>query len=223
MKSVDAVTRRIDELLHQVSSVVRLGRTDQLVDSAAMAACVGWIAAATHIVKLACASDPESSYIRQAIQLQDSAPGRGWVMRHNVLALAEMLKHLKTDIAAGLLTTLERQVSAETYDDLIDHASAYLEEGRKDPAGIIVAVVFEDTIRRVCRTNGIDDSDKTCEPLINALTAANVLTKLEAKEAKLASDLRANATHAWWDRFNADQVQVVINFTRRLLREKLAT
>ena len=188
-----------------------------------MGACLGWIVATANIVKLACASDIDSSYLKQARVLQDTAPDRHYMMHHNVLAMVELLKHLRVDIDRGLLTTLERQVSAETYDDLIDHAVAYLDEGRKDPAGAIVAVVFEDTIRRLCRANGIDDRDKTCEPLIHALTTASVLTKLEGKEAKTASDLRANATHAWWDKFNADQVRVVINFTRRLLREKLTT
>jgi hypothetical protein len=89
---------------------------------------------------------------------------------------------------------------------LLDHAAAYLDEGRKDPAGAIVGVVFEDTIRRICRANGIIEAGQTCEPLINALTTSGVLSKLESKEAKAASDLRANATHAWWDKFNAEQV-----------------
>jgi hypothetical protein len=219
MKSSDAISVRINELIAQAPTLYQASEHDQVTDGAAMGACQGWLVAATNIVELACASG--SSYFVGAKQLQ--ARDLGYMIHHNVLAMVELLKQLRTDIDRGLLTTLERQVSAETYDDLIDHAAAYLGEGRKDPAGTIVSVVFEDTIRRICRVNGIDEAGKTSEPLINALTTANILTKLEGKEAKAASDLRANATHAWWDRFNAEQVRVVIEFTRRLIREKLAS
>jgi len=222
MPARESIVKRIDELLLEVASVIKVDNDDTLVDAAAKAACVGWIAATANIVKLACQSDPGSSYLQQVRELQDGAPNLNYIMHHNVLAIAEILKQLKRDIDHGLLTSFERQVSAETYDDLIDHAAAYLGEGRKEPAGAVVGVVFEDTIRRICRANGIADAGQTCEPLINALTTAGVLSKLEGKEAKAASDLRANATHAWWDKFNADQVGVVIEFTRRLLREKLS-
>jgi len=48
------------------------------------------------------------------------------------------------------------------------------------------------------------------------------LNKLEGKEAKAAADLRTSATHARWEEFNAEQVESVIKFTRRLVRGKLA-
>jgi hypothetical protein len=217
-----AALDRIEELLSQIPNVVRVDSSDVLVSSEAKGACIGWIAAASNIIRLVLQSDQSSSYIRQAQQLQDTALQLNYLVHRNVLAMGAMLKQLRTDINGGLLTTFERQVSAETYDDLVDHAEAYLEDGRKEPAGAIVGVVFEDTVRRLCRANDIADAEKTAEPLINALIGRGVLTKLEGKEAKAASDLRTSATHALWDNFNADQVRTVIHFTRRLLRDKLA-
>ena len=86
---------------------------------------------------------------------------------------------------------------------------------------MIAGVVFEDTVRRLCAVAGIEDANKTVDPLINALKAGGLFSKLEAKEAVAAGDLRAAATHARWEEFNGDQVRIVIAFTRRLLRDKL--
>jgi hypothetical protein len=223
MRVSETALARLDELLHQVRVVVRVDENDVLQDSTAKGACIGWIAAALNIVKLLLQSDPTSSYLTQAQQLQDTALQLNYLVHRNVLAMSELLKQLRIDVERGLLVTIERQISAETYDDLIDHAESYLRDGRKDPAGAIVGVVFEDTLRRLCRANNISDSEKTAEPLINALTSRGVLSKLEAKEAKVASDLRTSATHARWDEFGKEQVQIVMQFARRLIREKLAS
>jgi hypothetical protein len=221
MKAAEAIKDRIDKLTAEVPSLMRVDEYDSLLDSQAKGACIGWIAAALHVVQIACASIPNSGYLTQANDLQKTADAKNYIVHHNVLAMVELLKQLKTDIEDGLLTTVERQVSAETYDDLMDHAEAYLAENRKDPAGVIAGVVFEDTIRRLCRANSINDRGQTLDPLINALAGANHLTKLEAKEARTSAGLRTSATHALWNEFNADQVRTVIAFTHRLVREKL--
>lgn len=222
MNSPDTIRLRIDQLLSEVHSIVRVDSSDCLVDSVAVGACSGWIAAAVNIVKIACSSDPQSAYVRHAEMLQTKGNKSEYLIHRDVLGLAGLLRQLRADVDLGLLNALDRRISAEAYDELIDHAQSYLDDGRKEPAGAIVAVVFEDALRRICRTSGVEDTGKTAEPLINALLSKGVLSKLEAKEAKAAADLRANATHALWDNFNSDQVGAVIQFTRRLLRDKLA-
>lgn len=217
----DDVRNRIEYLLARISQVVRVDGNGQLVNAEAKAACSGWIAAAVNVINVACAGDHNSAYVRQALDLQTSALRLNYIMHQNVLALGEILRYLIIDIDSGFLVSLERRISAETYDDLMDHAEAYLAENRKDPAGVIAGVVFEDTIRRTCLSYDIDIEGKTVDPLINALATQGVLTKLEGKEARACAEVRAKATHALWHEFNAEQVDVVIRFTKRLIREKL--
>jgi hypothetical protein len=182
---------------------------------------MGWIAAATHIIQVACSSSLASAYVNQAQRLQETVEQMGYLAHRHVWSMGEILKQSLADIDRGLLQTLERQVSSETFDDLIDHADAYLGEGRKDPAGVIAGVVFEDTIRRLCRANGINDVGKTLDPMISDLANGRILTSLEAKEARAAAGLRTSATHALWSEFTADQVRATVTLTRRLIREKL--
>jgi len=223
MKSADEIKRRIQELVAQVPSLVgRVNDGDYLVDAQALGACLGWIAAAYHEVQLACSVMPDSAYVTHADEVRRVARQQGYTAHQSVFEFAELLKQLLVDIDRGLLASVEQQVSSVTYDDLLDHAQAYLADGRKDPAGVIAGVVFEDTIHRLCVANGIEHASKTLDPLINALATARHLQGLEAKEAKTATGLRTSATHARWDEFNTEQVIAVIAFTRRMIREKLS-
>jgi hypothetical protein len=158
------------------------------------------------------------AYRRQIEKIAESA-GAGHA--RCVGSIAEILRALLTDIDAGLLTTLANRVRAETFDDFLDHADLHLKEGRKQEAGVIAGVVFEDTVRRICRSNGIDDKGQQLEQLINALTKQDVITGLQSKQAKVASHVRTKATHAQWNEFDLEGVTDTIQITKRFLREHL--
>jgi hypothetical protein len=92
---------------------------------------------------------------------------------------------------------------------------------RKEPAGVLTGVVFEDTIHKLCARHEIPHQGVSLEPLLTALNSKSVLTPLERKEGTTAAALRTSATHARWTEFESDQVKTVLAFTRRLLRDKL--
>jgi hypothetical protein len=164
---------------------------------------------------------PDAPYRQSIAAHVEFAVNHPRLAHESVVRVAPILTHLAADITAGLLFDVEARVSAETFDDLLDHAEAYLADGRHQPAGVLAGVVFEDTIRRLCEKHGIGQRGKELDSLLNALKAASVLTKLEGKEGIAAADVRNKATHAQWGEFNGDQVRVVIAFARRLIREKL--
>lgn len=224
MRASADIEARMRELIDQAPALMRIDREyDVLIDGEAVAACIGWISAASHLLEMICASMPNSSYLVQARRLRDDRASMSQSAHGIVRSLVALMRQLLVDVERGLLGSVERKVSSETYDDLLDHADAYLSESRKDPAGVVAGVVFEDTIRRICDVHGISHTGKTLDPLIQALKAANQLTRLEAKEAVSAAGLRTSATHALWNEFDAEQVKVVLAFTRRLVREKLAS
>jgi hypothetical protein len=86
---------------------------------------------------------------------------------------------------------------------------------------VLAAVVFEDTIRRICRDKNITDKGEDLEQLINALARRNVITPQQSKQAKLAAHVRAKATHALWDEYDLDGLAATIQLTRTFLREHL--
>lgn len=132
-----------------------------------------------------------------------------------------VLRQLKADFEAGLLTNLEAQVAAQTFDDLLDHAQEYLRQRRKEPAGVLTGVVFEDTIRKLCRRHNMTEEGINLDALLSELVKKNVLLPIDRADCTTAARLRTSATHARWDEFGEENVKSVLAFTRRLIRDKL--
>jgi hypothetical protein len=144
------------------------------------------------------------------------------VVHQQVYQLQSLMRQLSVDLDNGLVLSIERQLTADTFEDMLAHAEEYLKENRKEPAGVLAGVVFEDTIRKLCKANQVADEQQTLDPLINALKRKNVISKMETNEALSAAGLRTAAIHARWEEYSQEQVRPVIEFTRRLIRDKLA-
>ena len=132
-----------------------------------------------------------------------------------------MLTRLLADVDAGLMTTIINRAQAETFDDFLDHGRAYLDSEQVKEAGVIVGVVFEDSLRRVCRNHGISDKDVKLDELISALSKLEVITPTKAKRARAAAHVRTKATHAQWDEYDLKDVKAAIEFTQELIETQL--
>lgn len=209
------ISSRLSELLARPPECVTR-ETRNFVNNAGLIYGRGWrISAATLIANIV--PDPTHPYRTAAASSLDNPS-----LTLGCSALYGQLQQLQRDFEAGLLSDFEAQVSAQTFDDLLDHAEAYLADTRHEPAGVLAGVVFEDTIRRLSIKHGIDPAGRELDNLLSALKARNVLTKLEHKEGIAAAEVRAKATHADWGAFNAEQAEATIKFARRLIRDKLA-
>jgi hypothetical protein len=81
--------------------------------------------------------------------------------------MAATLARLLEEIDGGLLTTIENHAIAVTFDDFLDHGAEYLKQGRKDEAAVVAGIVFEDTIRRICRVLGVTENGVALNTLIS--------------------------------------------------------
>ena len=83
----------------------------------------------------------------------------------------------------------------------LDHAKTYLKADRKNEAGVVAGVVFEDSLRRVCRKHEIAERGRPLDDLISELAKKDILSATKAKRARVAAHVRTKATHAQWDEF----------------------
>jgi hypothetical protein len=208
----DSIRVKIKDLIARSSALVGTGGLAKT--NAQVAQCEGWITEALNVIELAIPS-PNNPY---RVRIQKSGGG-GVVLR--VAAVAQMLQSLLPDIDAGLLGDLGNKIRAETFDDFLDHAQAYLEEGRKMEAGVIAGVVFEDTIRRIYRDQLGDDKGEKLEDVINTLAKHGTITGQQSKQAKVAAHVRTKATHAQWNEFDLAGVENTIQITKLFLRDHL--
>jgi hypothetical protein len=185
---------------------------------------LGWLASASQLVR-AHVSDPTNVYRERVEAMARSSDN--YFVHNQVEKVASLIARLADDIDAGLLGSPEDRASAATFDDLLDHARAYLDDGRKDPGGVLAGVVFEDSARRTFRNvSKQDDAGKDLESIINYLKAHPVgnptISGTQAKRAKVAADVRTQATHARWPEFTASDVEETIKFTREFIEKHLA-
>jgi hypothetical protein len=152
----------------------------------------------------------------EAIEQGASGWSEGRITRH-----AALLTRLGEEMDRGLLTSIENHAIALTFDDFLDHGAEYLKYGRKNEAGVIAGIVFEDTIRRICRVLEIDEKGVPLDKLISELARRDVLTGLKAKRARAAAGLRTSAAHARWDEIELADVAPVIELTKELIEAHL--
>lgn len=168
MSIEEAIRARIERLLTQSLALSASNQHGQATSTQQCQDCSGWLVSAQNAIHLLCES-PTNAYRAKADRLV--AINHGWGINGAVGEVAAILRCLLVDADAGLLSSLADQARAETFDNFLDHADSYVSEGRKNEAGVIAGVVFEDTLRRICRKLNVVEKDVSLDTLISALSA----------------------------------------------------
>jgi hypothetical protein len=214
----DRIRERIEELV-QMSEILSVGLNNgQTVDERRRGECSAWLTSAQHVVHLLFIS-PETPYRRKADAVADKE--WGYMVHEGVAELGAVLRNLLWDANAGLLGSVLDHARAETFDDFLDHAESYMGKAMKNEAGVIAGVVFEDSLRRVCRKKNIPEAGVKLDLLVTALSNAGTLSAVKAKRARAAADVRTKATHAQWNDFELSDVEATIVFTREFISRHL--
>lgn len=213
------IRKKFDELIKS-SALLRLGNSvGQILHAQHGHYCKAWLTSAhnlTHFV-LGTQSNPYKTKI-DALCSRD----HGLIIPEAVGDVAAILESLLSDIEGGLISSIENQTKAIVFDDFLDHAKWYSKQQLPKQAGVISGVVFEDTLRTICRNHGINEKGNKLDSLISELSKIGVLDQLKAKRARVAAHVRTKATHAQWDEFSISDVRTVIEFTEQLIAENLA-
>lgn len=202
------VKERIEQLIGQVPDLLRSNGYQKKA----------WLIAAQHAVQAACPAS-NNPYHKDATGIIARAVIP--LPAHLVDQMAALMTQLREEIELGLLTTIENHAIAVTFDDFLDHGAEYLKQGQKNEAAVIAGIVFEDTIRRICRVLGIPEKKVALDTLISDLAKQDVLTALKAKRARAAAGLRTSAAHARWEEIALGDVGPVIELTKELIEAHL--
>lgn len=214
----ETVRNRTKSLIADAGELSKANQSGQVFNDAHMHKCSAWIAAALNVVQLVI-TNPSNAYYQKAQEI--AARPVGYIVNSHVGEFRCVLENLLQDIDAGLLTSVADRARAEVFDDFLDHAKAYLEAGMKNEAGVIAGVVFEDSLRKVCRKHGIQEAGKKLDDLISVVAKVDLISQTKAKRARVAAHVRTKATHAQWEEFDLNDVKVTIEFTEEFVASKL--
>jgi len=161
------------------------------------------MAAALNVVQIV-VPNPDNAYRKGAEEIAGKHSGPS--INRDVGEFSSLLGNLLSDVELGLLTSIADRARVETFDNFLDHAKQYLKEKKKNESGAIAGVVFEDSLRRVCRKYEINDKDQNIDFLIAELVKKDIISETKAKRARAAAHVRTRATHAQWDEFDLSDV-----------------
>lgn len=136
-----------------------------------------------------------------------------------------IIESLREALAADYLDNAAELIHASVFADFLEMSHHLLDEGYKDPSAVIVGSSLEGHLRQLCRKHGVDTTITTSSGLkpkkadrMNAdLTKAKVYSELDHKNVTAWLDLRNKAAHGEFDRYNPDQVGLLISGVREFI------
>ncbi|MBI5178585.1 MAG: hypothetical protein HZA04_04940 [Nitrospinae bacterium] len=138
-----------------------------------------------------------------------------------VQKLHGLLNSLKEEASRGMVRKLEYIVIATTLDDFLDHAESFHKANKPREAGVLAAIVLEDTVKKIASKNDLSPSGKTLDPIIDELVKIGVFTPVKAKRVKAYAGVRNGALHAEWDKFDNKDAGELISGVRELIEHFL--
>jgi len=144
----------------------------------------------------------------------------------HVSELAGILKGIQSDVDRGMLDDLRVLVRAEVFASFLEMAEYLLEEGYKDAAAVMLGAVLEDSLRALAARNGIPAVSSlgkplTIDPLNVALAKTGIYNPLVQKQVTSWANLRNDAAHGQFGKYDADQVRQMLLFVQKFCADYL--
>ena len=145
---------------------------------------------------------------------------------YELLSGIEILKSIKAEIENGWLKSYKGLISAEIFSDFLEMGEHLLKEGYKDAGAVIIGSVLEDSLRRLADINGIATINEkgkylTIDPLNTELALKGIYNKLVQKQITSWADLRNNAAHGHFDKYEGKQVEMMLLFVQSFCSDYL--
>lgn len=116
------------------------------------------------------------------------------------------------DLKLGLLEDTRALITAEVFVDFMEQAEYLLSNGYKLPAAVLARAVLEDSLRILCKENGIALSGRPKLDKMNAdLTKKNVYNRNVQKQVTAWSGIGNSAAHGRPNEFSDSDVRNMIN------------
>ena len=149
--------------------------------------------------------------------------------KSHYLHVADMIgifKAVEHDIKSGLLANFRSLIQAEIFADFLDMAEHLHRENYKDAAAVLLGAVLEDSLRKIADANGVDILNSkgkplTLDPLNISLAKKGVYNALVQKQITSWANLRNDAAHGHFDKYNSAQVQQMLLFVQKFCADHL--
>lgn len=120
------------------------------------------------------------------------------------------------DLEKGFLIGQEFIIAGEVFDTILEQAKFLNESGYKDPAAVLARVVLEDTLKRLARSENIDDNRKA-SAINDDLRSNSVYPQPQWRFIQAWLDIGNAAAHGNFNEYNVDDVTKMIEGIEQLI------
>ncbi len=144
----------------------------------------------------------------------------------HISQVAGILKGIQHDLKTGMLADFKRLLQGEIFADFLEMAEHLLEGGYKDAAAVLLGAVLEDSLRKVATVAdvsvvGPNGKPLTIDPLNVAVAKAGSYGGLVQKQITTWANLRNDAAHGHFAKYDADQVRQMLLFVQKFCADYL--
>jgi hypothetical protein len=120
------------------------------------------------------------------------------------------------DLNNGFLIGQEFLIASEILDSVIEEAKELLNVGYKDPAAVLGRVVMEDSLKRLARQEGIDDTLKASK-INDELKKIGIYNLPQSRLIQACLDIGNYAAHGQFEEYSKEDVRNQIDDIERFL------
>lgn len=207
---------RIRELIEEGGQVVALARSEPGLGLhiPKMVPLHSWLVKSENIISTVFGG--ESAHLQRFSDSRERPVERPSI----VYEIIGILTGALSDLEDGYLVSQEYLVAGEVFDSVLAQAKHLTEKGFKDPAAVLARVVVEDTLKRLSRTEGLDDSIKASR-MNGELKRKGRFPQPLWRQVEVWLDIGNDAAHGKFENYTEEQVHQMIEGVKRFLALEL--
>ena len=213
IKYADRLRELIDEG-KQVAKLEKPGYDSSYFQDEGKSRVVSWVTKARNILEVALGKQGPHLH-----HFDETIPNGGVNFiehEYHIYPLVGVLIGALDDLEHGFLVGQEFFIAGEVFDSILEQAKYLVQNDYKDPAAVLARVVLEDALKRIARSENIDDNQKA-SVINDALKKKGRYSQPQWRFIQGWLDIGNSAAHGKFDQYSQDDVVKMIDDIERFL------
>lgn len=135
---------------------------------------------------------------------------------YDIYPIIGILQGAVSDLEKGFLIGQEFIIAGDIFDDVLEQAKYLNQNNHKDPAAVLARVVIEDALKRIARSEGIDDSMKASQ-INDELKKIRRYPQPQWRMIQAWLDIGNAAAHGDFSKYTQENIERMIEDIERFL------
>lgn len=135
---------------------------------------------------------------------------------HDIYPIVGVLQGALNDLKHGYLLGREFFIVGEVFDSILEQSKQFLKTDNKDIAAILARIVLEDALKRLARTEGIDDSFKASK-INDELKNEERYPQVRCRSIQTWLDVGNSSAHGRFNEYTKEHVASAVSGIEQFL------